>query len=95
MSQNQDKPETTIHENADLENAEFPADEPGLTTAFEKDGATEFTADGPTGPHIESQDEFWEGVKNADQTPRDVASTVPTDVAEPETTPEAARDDKV
>ena len=90
MSQN--KPETEIHENADLENAKFPAGEPGLTTAFDKSGDTEFTADGPEGSHIVPQDEFWNGVKNADQTPRDVASTVPTDVPEPQETPEEGRD---
>ena len=89
---NTNKPETQTHENADLENAKLPAAEPGLTTAFEKDGETEFTADGPEGPHIVPQDEFWDGVKNADQTPRDVASTVPTDVPEPEMTPEEERD---
>ena len=81
MSQN--KPQTEPPKDADL-----PAGEPGLTTAFDKSGETEFTADGPTGPNIESQDEFWNGVKNADQTPRDVASTVPTDVPEPEQSPE-------
>ena len=90
MSQNQ--PETATHENADLENAKFPADEPGLTTAFDKSGATQLTEDGPKGPHIVPQDEFWNGVKNADQTPRDVASTVPTDVPQPTQTPEEQRD---
>ena len=91
MSQN--KPETATHENADLENAQFPADEPGLTTSFDKSGDIEFTEDGPEGAHIVPQDEFWDGVKNADQTPRDVASTVPTDVPEPEETPEEQRDE--
>ena len=91
MSQN--KPETETHENADMENAQFPADEPGLTTAFDKSGDIEFTEDGPAGAHIVPQDDFWDGVKNADQTPRDVASTVPTDVATPELSPEEERED--
>ena len=89
---NQNQPETANHENADLENAKFPDDEPGLTTAFDKSGDIEFTEDGPEGAHIVPQDEFWDGVKNADQTPRDVASTVPTDIAEPEQSPEEQRD---
>ena len=80
------------HENADLENAKFPADEAGLTTTFDKEKAIEFTEDGPEGSHIVPQDEFWDGVKNADQTPRDVASTVPTDLPEPENSPEAERE---
>ena len=89
---NQDQPETQSYD-ADLENANLPADEPGLTTAFDQSGETQFTADGPTGPNIESQDEFWDGVKNADQTPREVASTVPTDITEPRQTPEEAREE--
>ena len=80
-------------EKDDLDNATFPADEPGLTTDFDKSGAIEFTEDGPEGAHIVPQDEFWDGVKNADQTPREVASTVPTDVPEPELTPEEERED--
>ena len=88
---NQNQPQQT-GENADLEHASFPADEPGLTTAFDKSDATQFTDDGPKGPHIVPQDEFWDDVKNADQTPREVASTVPTDVAAPDQTPEEERD---
>ena len=90
MNQNQAQ---HTSENADLEKASFPADEPGLTTAFDKSGEVEFTEDGPEGPHIVPQDEFWDGVKNADQTPRDVASTVPTDVPAPSETPEEQRAD--
>ena len=89
---NQNKTEKETHENADLENATFPADEPGLTTSFDKSGAESFTEDGPKGPHIVPQDEFWDGVKNADQTPREVGSSVPTDIAEPTQTPEEQRD---
>ena len=91
---NQPQPESPqASENYDLENAKFPADEKGLTTDFDKSGDIEFTTDGPEGAHIVPQDEFWDGVKNADQTPRDVASTVPTDVPEPEQSPEEQRDD--
>ncbi len=91
---NQDQPESPqASENASLENTKFPADEAGITTAFDKSGDIEFTEDGPEGSHIVPQDEFWDGVKNADQTPRDVASTVPTDVPEPDETPEEQRDD--
>ena len=87
---NQNQPQQS-GENADLENADFPADEPGLTTSFDKSDVTELTDGAPKGPHIVAQDEFWDDVKNADQTPRDVASSVPTDVAEPEQTPEEER----
>ncbi len=90
---NQAQPESPqASENADLENTSFPADEPGLTTTFDKSGEVKFTEDGPQGSPIVPQDEFWDGVKNADQTPREVASSVPTDVAAPEQSPEAERE---
>ena len=92
MNQDQSELQRTA-ENADLENAKIPTDEPGLTTAFDKSGDIEFTEDGPEGAHIVPQDEFWDGVKNADQTPREVASTVPTDVPEPTQSPEEMRDE--
>ncbi len=59
-------------ENAELRAHEFPADEVGDTTSFAADGAEVITADGPVSPHVVPQDEFWDGVENADQTPRDV-----------------------
>ena len=90
----QDQPEKPpVSENVEPENTEFPSDEAGLTTSFDKSGAIEFTENGPEVAHIVPQDEFWDGVKNADQTPRDVASTVPTDVPEPAQPPEDQRDD--
>lgn len=88
---NQNQPQQP-DENATLNNASFPADEPGLTTAFDKSDVTELTDGAPKGPHIVAQDEFWDDVKNADQTPREVASSVPTDVAAPTQTPEEQRD---
>ncbi len=87
MNQNQNEiPE--VVEKDDLDNAKFSADEAGLTTSFDKSDEIQFTEGGPEGAHIVSQDEFWDGVKNADQTPREVASAVPTDVPEPDQTPE-------
>ena len=86
---NQNQPETDeVVEKDDLDNAKFSADEAGLTTTFDKSDEVQFTEDGPEGAHIVPQDEFWDGVKNADQTPREVASAVPTDVPEPDQTPE-------
>ena len=89
MNQNQSQ---QTDENATLNDASFPADEPGLTTAFDKSDVTELTDGAPKGPHIVAQDEFWNDVKNADQTPREVASSVPTDMAEPQQTPEEERE---
>lgn len=59
-------------ENAELREKQFAADEPGLTTSFEQDGAEVLTKDGPKSPHVQAQDEFWDGVVNADQTPHEV-----------------------
>ena len=59
-------------ENAELRAHEFPADERGDTTSFASDGAETITHDGPKSPHVVPQDEFWDGVENADQSPRDV-----------------------
>lgn len=70
---NEIKPEqSNPGEDAELREKSFPADEPGLTTSFEQDGAEVITKDGPKSEHVQSQDEFWNGVENADQTPRDV-----------------------
>ncbi|BCM89113.1 hypothetical protein IAD21_00957 [Abditibacteriota bacterium] len=67
------KPEqTNPGEDAELREKQFSADEPGLTTSFSSDGAQVITKDGPQSPHIQSQNEFWEGVENADQTPAQV-----------------------
>ncbi len=70
---NEIKPESQDPgENAALRNSKFPADEPGDTTTFVGDGTQTITPDGPKSSHIQSQDEFWDGVENADQTPRQV-----------------------
>jgi hypothetical protein len=70
---NEIKPESQdAGENAALRNAPFPADEPGDTTTFVADGTQTITPDGPKSEHIQAQDEFWVGVENADQTPRQV-----------------------
>lgn len=61
-----------VHEDAALRNDTFPADEPGLTTTFVDDGTQTITPDGPKSSHIQPQDEFWDGVKTADQTPKQV-----------------------
>ncbi len=64
-------------ENAELRAHTFPADERGDTTSFASDGAQVLTPNGPHSPHVVPQDEFWQGVENADQTPRDVERGVP------------------
>lgn len=70
---NEFKPESQdAGENAALRQTQFPAAEPGDTTTFVGDGTQTITPDGPKSEHIQSQDEFWDGVKNADQTPRQV-----------------------
>ena len=67
------KPEqTNPSENAELRAHHFPADERGDTTSFASDGAEVLTHDGPHSPHVVPQDDFWDGVENADQTPHDV-----------------------
>lgn len=70
---NEIKPESQDSgENAALRNTQFPADEPGDTTTFAGEGTQTITPDGPKSEHIVPQDEFWAGVKNADQTPHQV-----------------------
>ncbi|RYX86658.1 hypothetical protein EON83_00315 [bacterium] len=69
--------QTNPGEDAELREKQFPADEPGLTTSFVHNGAEIITKDGPKSTHIQSQDEFWEGVENADQTPADVENLAP------------------
>ncbi len=64
-------------EDAELREKSFPGDERGLTTSFSSDGAAVITKDGPKSPHIQAQDEFWEGVENADQTPAQVENQAP------------------
>jgi len=61
-----------FHEDAALRAKQFPADEPGLTTTFVDNGSQTLTADGPKSPHIQSGDDFMEGVEIADQTPEQV-----------------------
>ena len=85
---NEIKPESQDPgEDAALRETQFPAGEPGLTTTFAGDGTQTITPDGPKSSHIQSQDEFWDGVKNADQTPREVQGTIGTPDADPNTTP--------
>ena len=74
-------------ENAELRQEQFPADEVGITTSFASDGAEVITADGPKSPHVVPQDEFWNGVENADQTPHEVAGAMGAPDAGPNTTP--------
>lgn len=74
-------------EDAALRNAQFPADEPGDTTTFVADGTQTITPDGPKSSHVVPQDGFWDGVKNADQTPREVQSAIGEPNAGPNTTP--------
>ncbi len=82
------KPESQdAGENAALRQTQFPADEPGDTTTFVGDGTQTITPDGPKSEHIQAQDEFWDGVKNADQTPREVQSAIGEPNADPNTTP--------
>lgn len=70
---NEIKPESQdAGENAALRQTQFPADERGDTTTFAGDGTQTITPDGPKSQHIQSRDEFWDGVENADQTPRQV-----------------------
>ncbi len=82
------KPESQdAGENAALRQTEFPADEPGDTTTFAGEGTQTITPDGPKSPHVVPQDKFWDGVKNADQTPREVQSAIGAPNAGPNTTP--------
>ena len=74
---NEIKPEqSNPGENAEIRAHDFPADERGDTTSFAENGAEVITHDGPKSEHVVPQDEFWDGVKNADQTPHEVAGAM-------------------